>query len=107
MNRLPHYVWKFVDNKKKGLRRNQNLCGLLNQDNLSPSARFARESKQKQSVRSRRFDRVTIGFWTGAVVLGTAGCVLGICMPYHRPVAIVISALWWSIYLGCFGGGIG
>jgi hypothetical protein len=108
MNRLPNYVWKFVDSsKKKGLRDNQNLCSLLNQNNHSVSPCFALENKQKQAVRSRRFDRVTIGFWTGAVFLGMAGCVLGICMPYHRPAAIVISALWWSIYLGCFGGGIG
>jgi hypothetical protein len=27
------------------------------------------------------------------------GCILGFCMPYHHPVAVVISALWWGIYL--------
>jgi hypothetical protein len=28
-------------------------------------------------------------------------------MPYHHPVAVVLSALWWGIYLGCFGGSVG
>jgi hypothetical protein len=28
-------------------------------------------------------------------------------MPYHLPVAVVISTLWWGIYIGCFGASIG
>jgi hypothetical protein len=48
-----------------------------------------------------------IGFWLGGGVLGTAGCMLGVCMPDLDPVARVISALWWSIYLGCLGGSVG
>jgi hypothetical protein len=28
-------------------------------------------------------------------------------MPYHHPVAVVLSALWWGIYLGCFGASVG
>jgi hypothetical protein len=53
-----------------------------------------------------RFNR-TIGFWLGGFALGTAGCLLGACMPYHHPVAVTISVLWWGIYLGCFGASIG
>jgi hypothetical protein len=55
----------------------------------------------------RRFSRVTLGFWLGGIALGTTGCVLGACMPYRHPVAVTISVLWWGIYLGCFGAGIG
>jgi hypothetical protein len=28
-------------------------------------------------------------------------------MPYRYPVAVTISVLWWGIYLGCFGAGVG
>jgi hypothetical protein len=55
----------------------------------------------------RRFDRVAIGFWLGGVTLGTAGCILGACMPYRHPVAVTISVLWWGTYLGSFGASVG
>ena len=55
----------------------------------------------------RRFDRVSVGFWLGGATLGTGGCILGGCMPYHHPVAMAISVIWWGIYLGCFGASIG
>jgi hypothetical protein len=55
----------------------------------------------------RRFNRVTIGFWLGGLTLAIAGCILGACMPYSRPVAVSISILWWGIYLGCLGASIG
>ena len=61
----------------------------------------------KSPARSPRFARSTIGFWLGGVLLGTGGCILGLCMPYHHPVAVVLSALWWGIYLGCFGASVG
>jgi hypothetical protein len=54
----------------------------------------------------RRFNRTT-GFWLGLALLGVGGCALGTCMPYHHPVALTISVLWWGIYLGCFGASIG
>jgi len=54
----------------------------------------------------RRFDR-TIGLWLGGALLGVGGCILGACMPYRHPVAVTISALWWGIYVGCFGASIG
>jgi hypothetical protein len=55
----------------------------------------------------RRFDRVTIGFWLGGLALGTGGCLLGAWMPYHHPVAVTVSVLWWGIYLGCLGASLG
>ena len=58
-------------------------------------------------ARRPRFARATVGFWLGGAALGTGGCILGVCMPYHHPVAVVISALWWGICLGCFGASIG
>jgi hypothetical protein len=54
----------------------------------------------------RRFGR-TLGFWLGAIALGTAGCLLGASMPYRHPVARTISVLWWGIFLGCFGSSLG
>jgi hypothetical protein len=68
----------------------------------------ATPNRERQSLaRSPRLARTTIGFWLGGAILGTGGCILGVCMPYHHPVAVVISALWWGIYFGCFGGSIG
>ena len=69
----------------------------------SPDATGTREQKSPESP---RFARASFGFWLGGA-LGTGGCILGVCMPYHHPVAVVISALWWGIYLGCLGGSIG
>jgi hypothetical protein len=63
--------------------------------------------RQRQRAARRRLDPVATGFWLGGLVLGTAGCVLGGWLPYHHPVARVISGLWWGIYLGCFGASIG
>ena len=65
--------------------------------------------RQKLSWRDAAATRArsTIGFWVGGGLLGTGGCILGVCMPYHHPVAVVISALWWGIYLGCLGGSVG
>jgi len=55
----------------------------------------------------RRFNRVTVGFWLGALALGTGGCLLGACLPYRHPAAVPINILWWGIYLGCLGAWIG
>jgi hypothetical protein len=63
--------------------------------------------ERKCPARGPRLARHTIGFWLGGGLLGTGGCVLGVCMPYHHPVAVMISALWWGIYLGCFGASVG
>jgi hypothetical protein len=61
--------------------------------------------EQQGSGRRPRFARAAVVWLAG--VLGTAGCVLGVCMPYHHPVAVVISALWWGTYLGWLGGSVG
>jgi hypothetical protein len=66
----------------------------------------ARKGRWQSTGRRFRFNR-TIGFWIGAAILGTAGCILGVCMPYSHPVGVTISVLWWGIYLGCFGASIG
>jgi hypothetical protein len=54
-----------------------------------------------------RLSPLTIGFWLSGGLLGPGGCILGVCMPYHHPVAVVISVLWWGIYLGCLGASVG
>jgi hypothetical protein len=28
-------------------------------------------------------------------------------MPYHQPVAMAISVIWWGMYLGSFGASLG
>jgi hypothetical protein len=28
-------------------------------------------------------------------------------MPYHHPVGMLVSVLWWGLYFGCFGTSIG
>jgi hypothetical protein len=66
----------------------------------------AGNGKGKSVVRRLRFDR-TIGFWLGVIVSGTAGCIIGASAPYHHPVAVTMSMLWWGIYVGCFGGSVG
>jgi hypothetical protein len=59
------------------------------------------------SLALRRLNPVAVGFWLGGFVLGTAGAIVGACMPYRHPVAVTISILWWGIYFGCFGAYIG
>jgi hypothetical protein len=54
-----------------------------------------------------RFSWVAIGFWLGAIILGTGGCLLGACTPCRHPVGLTIAMLWWGIYLGCLGASIG
>jgi hypothetical protein len=68
----------------------------------------ARKRQANASLsRWRRFDRVSIGFWLGGATLGTGGCILGACMPYHHPVGVAISVIWWGVYCGCFGASLG
>ena len=64
-------------------------------------------NRQWQETRQRRLKRSTIGFWLAGALLGTAGCVLGASISYHHPAARILSALWWGIFFGCFGGSIG
>ena len=77
-------------------------------DRRKPSWRDAPATRAWRSpTPSPRLARSTIGFWVGGGLLGTGGAILGVCMPYHHPVAVVLSALWWGIYLGCFGASVG
>jgi hypothetical protein len=55
----------------------------------------------------RPSDRVTLGFQLGGLALGAAGCLLGACLPDERPAAVALSVLWWGLYLGCLGAGLG
>jgi hypothetical protein len=81
---------------------------ILNYDTLhTPDRRKFANCEWKSPARGPRLDRLTIGFWLGGGVLGMGGCILGVCMPYHHLVALMISALWWGFYLGCFGGSVG
>jgi hypothetical protein len=63
--------------------------------------------KPKSRVRGRRFGPASIGFWLGGGFLGKVGCIVGVCMPYHYPIAVLMSALWWGIYFGCLGASVG
>jgi hypothetical protein len=82
-----------------------NTLHAPNRRKLSGPHGTARELKNP--VRSPRPARRKLGFWLGGGLMGTGGFILGVYMPYHHPVAVVISALWWSIYLGCFGASVG
>jgi hypothetical protein len=66
-------------------------------------------ARTKRTVTSprRRFHWTTIGYWLGGIAFATAGGILGVCMPYHHPVAIAMSAIWWGIYVGVFGASVG
>src|SRR5262249_26478241 len=74
--------------------------------NPIPSPLLGRKG-EGQRFHRHWFDRIAMGFWLGGVGLGMGGCILGACMPYHHPVAVAISVLWWGIYLGCLGASIG
>ena len=68
----------------------------------------ARTERKRSSARlPRRSDRVSLGFWVGGATFGTAGCVVGYCMPHDHPVGIAASVIWWGIYIGCFGASLG
>jgi hypothetical protein len=86
-----------------GLTASQGTLHALDGGKLSWHDATANSERKSLS----RSHRPTIGFWLGGGLLGTAGCILGVCMPYHHPVAVMISALWWGIYLGCLGGSLG
>jgi hypothetical protein len=80
---------------------NAELCAICS------SADAAEGKELIPPARGPRFARTTIGVWLGGVVLGTVGCIVGIRLPYHHPVAVVMSVLWWSLYLGGLGASIG
>jgi hypothetical protein len=55
----------------------------------------------------RRFDPISIGFLVGGAILGIAGCILGVLVPYRHPVGLTFSILWWGFWLGFIGAYIG
>jgi hypothetical protein len=65
------------------------------------------DRRREGAARSPRVAWPTIAFWLGGSLLGTGGCILGLCMPYQHPVAVAMSALWWGIYSGSFGATVG
>jgi formyltetrahydrofolate deformylase len=72
-----------------------------------PPVRTGKVQAVTSPVSSHRVDRAALGFWLGAVCLGTGGCLGGALIPYRHPVGVAMSALWWAIYFGCFGASIG
>ena len=70
-------------------------------------ADYPRTGQGEANPFRRPFDRLTLGFRIGGLALGMAGCILGACMPYERPVAVAMSVLWWGLYLGCLGASLG
>jgi hypothetical protein len=73
-------------------------------DRRNVSWRDAAANREWRSpARNPRLARSTIGFWVGGGLLGTGGCILGVCMPYHHPVGVVLSALWCGIYSDASG----
>jgi hypothetical protein len=73
---------------------------------LAPSPGAAEGRARPVAVHRPRFDR-TLYFWLGGFTLGTAGCLTGAYVPYHHPVAVTASALWWGLYFGCLGASLG
>jgi hypothetical protein len=72
-------------------------------DRQPPPASPMPPGKRERHRARRRFDRSTPGLGLGGVSLGLGGGLLGACLPYHHPVAVVLSVLWWRLYFGCFG----
>ena len=75
------------------------------QPDPSPAPTAACDAETTRAI-SRRFHR-GIGFWCGGIILGVGGCLFGASMPYHHPVGVLVSVLWWGLYFGCFGTSIG
>jgi hypothetical protein len=83
-----------------------NRSSTLDRPNVVLSSVATVNAEPRRALR-RRYNRITLGFWLGGIILGTAGCLLGAALPYHHPMARVISALWWGIYAGCLGACLG
>ena len=63
------------------------------QSNFFPS--FIMKGKWEQPrVPRRRGSRITLGFWLGGILFGTAGGLLGASLSYHHAVARVLSVVW-------------
>jgi anti-anti-sigma factor len=49
----------------------------------------------------------TRGFWIGAALLATTGCLIGATFPCHYAAGLAMSMLWWGIYFGAPGACVG
>ena len=76
------------------------------QQNSSRAPIMASDEETARAGARRRFNRA-VGFWFGGIILGVGGCLFGASMPYHHPVGVLVSVLWWGLYFGCFGTSIG
>jgi hypothetical protein len=63
--------------------------------------------ERRRPVLRRPRDRAAVGFRVGGAGLGAVGCALGASAPYAHPLAIVLSTLWWGLYLAALGGSLG
>jgi hypothetical protein len=92
------------------LQARENLVGSAARSTdlpYSPTSPITAEDEDcPRAVRRFRFDRAS-GFCLGGLVLGTAGFIMGVCLPYDHPVAVMVSAFWWGTYWGCLGANIG
>ena len=57
-------------------------------------------------LRTCRLSPVMLAFWLGGAGMATGGSLLGALMPYHHPIAVASSMLWWGIYFGAFGASV-
>jgi hypothetical protein len=84
----------------------RHLPHSTDEQDLIAASLAAGDGEETTAVGRRRFDR-GVGAWLGGIVLGTGGCLFGASMPYQHPVGVVVSVLWWGLYLGCLGMSLG
>jgi hypothetical protein len=58
-------------------------------------------------VRRRRWDPITIGMVCGGLILGAVGVAVAASYSYAYPAGLAVSMIWWGIYFGAFGAGVG
>jgi hypothetical protein len=83
-----------------------DLCNSLASNADRDSAAVPYESESTAKVLRRRFDRDR-GALLGGVCFGVGGWFLGASMPCQHWDSVAISAIWWGIYMGCFGLSLG
>jgi hypothetical protein len=79
---------------------------LVDRQNPTSLPLAAIDGDRKSGGRCFPFDR-TMGFWLGGFIVGVSGFILGAAFPYHHPVAVAMSMLWWTIYAGALGASAG
>src|SRR5262245_53179469 len=86
-----------------------NSCPILITKKKQNQPATPRPYKRPAALRAirRQFDPLTTGFLVGGVTFAIGGCILGVYLPYHNPVGVNISMLWWSIFMGIIGAYVG